>query len=260
MKERPILFIAPMVRSLLDDSKTQTRRVVKADLMNDTNGATDAKWYFRGKRSACWDSYETLPELVARHCPYGKPGDRLRVKEAAWMWCERRPNGTTKTGRKKWLYVPMREAPIHYAADHPHKPAINVVSQDTGNQWGWRLKIGRFLPAWASRITLEITDRRVERLNEISRADAAAEGICSMAKSGDKTMHQDGYPVILASNYPEENYKRLWESINGAGSWAQNPWVWVLEFKRVELKSTPPHQPPSHGSTLTTVDSNHGGH
>lgn len=188
LKERPILFSAAMVRALLAGTKTQTRRIAKGD-----------PFFYNPPRG-----------------PYGQPGDRLRVKESAWMWCERRPNGNTKTGRQKWLYVPMRGAPIHYAADHSKKPGIDVVSPETGNQWGWRLKIGRFLPAWASRITLEITGVRVERLQDISREDAAAEGwnpavdVCS--------------PLIW--------YAALWESINGPGSWALNPWVWVIEFRR----------------------------
>lgn len=156
-----------------------------------------------------------------------QPGDRLRVKEAAWMWCERRPNGTTKTGRQKWLYVPMRAAGIWYAADHRTKPNISVVSPDTGNEWGWRLKIGRFLPAWASRITLEITGVRVERLQDISEADAQAEGCAleCMTPTGD-----DSGSAI----YGPGGYLALWESINGPGSWDANPWVWVVEFKVVQ--------------------------
>ena len=135
------------------------------------------------------------------------------------MWCERQPNGTTPTGRKKWRYAPMREAGMFYAADHPEKPSAGVVSPDTGNQWGWRFKIGRFMPRWASRITLEIVSARVERLQDISDPDALAEG-CSTKdiRDGD----------CLASVYA-----RLWESLNGAGAWAENPWVWVVEFRRL---------------------------
>lgn len=212
IRERPILFSAPMVRAILNSSKTQTRRVVKP-------------WTPRPNASA-----KAVPEDVAylpdftcyrTTCPYGQPGDRLRVKEAAWMWCERRPNGKTKTGRDKWVYVPMREAPIHYAADHPKKPAIDVVSPTTGNTWGWRLKIGRFLPRWASRITLEITEVRVERLQDISDEDSLAEGI---------------YPTStgLYPGSPRAAYQKLWEQINGPGSWDANPWVWAVSFKRVE--------------------------
>jgi len=206
MKTIPILFSGPMVRALQDGSKTQTRRVVKGTALD---------WLEQGFTPAFVADYQN------RHCPYGQPGDRLRVKEAAWMWCERRPNGKTKTGRDKWLYVPMREAPIHYAADHPRRPAVDVVSPDTGNQWGWRLKIGRFLPSWASRITLEVTGVRVERLHDISEADAMAEGV-------QNSLHLPG------GRFAAENYAHLWWTIHGDGSWESNPWVWVVEFKRMK--------------------------
>lgn len=198
MSEKPILFSAPMVRALLDGSKTQTRRIAKP------------------KRSI---------EPMTDECPYGQPGDRLRVKEAAWMWCERRPNGTTPTGRQKWLYVPMREAQVHYASDHPKKPAVGVVSPDTGNQWGWRLKIGRFIPRWASRIALEVTAVRVERLQDISEADCVAEGCAGGHGS------IPGYPY---SATPLEHYESIWRAINGPGSWSLNPWVWAVSFRRIE--------------------------
>lgn len=223
MKERPILMSAPMVRAILAGTKTQTRRVVKQATgpslsvgYDDKTGLAELSWLYGDGPGH--EVHEATKHVA---CPYGQPGDRLRVKEAAWMWCERRPNGKTKTGRDKWVYVPMSEAPIHYAADHPKKPAIDVVSPDTGNTWGWRLKIGRFLPRWASRITLEITEVRVERLQDISDEDSLAEGI---------------YPTStgLYPGSPRAAYQKLWEQINGPGSWEANPWVWCVEFKRVE--------------------------
>lgn len=233
MKERPILFSAPMVRALLAGTKTQTRRVVKTQPAGGAGfhpvepyrtSRGDWNWVLAATGHGTGDPFP---------CPYGRPGDRLRVKEAAWMWCERRPNGKTKTGRDKWLYVPMREAPVHYAADHPKRPAVDVVSPATGNKWGWRLKIGRFLPAWASRITLEVTEVRVERLQDISEADARAEG----AKECDPV---SGREVLLAG--PSQrgsfvlHYRDIWEQINGTGSWAANPWVWAVSFKPVTAK------------------------
>jgi hypothetical protein len=159
MKERPILFCASMVRALLADSKMQTRSAIKYSSRTPidyrgSGGSESSDW----NDPACWgwqdgDGNEIAlgaGELVDRvvTCPYGEIGDRLRVKEAAWMWCERRPNGKTPTGRDKWWYVPLRQAQVIYAADHPQKPRVGVVSPDTGNEWGWRLKIGRFLHAW----------------------------------------------------------------------------------------------------------------
>lgn len=237
MKERPILFSAPMVRAILAGKKTQTRRVVRlpADAKQvrywaPPSGRSQPGWCDPGVNYWTPDSSGEGDSNHVDPCPYGQPGDRLRVKEAAWMWCERVPNGITKTGRKKWHYVPMREAPVHYAADRKTKPAINVVSPDTGNEWGWRLKIGRFLPGWASRIDLEVTGVRVERLNDISEADAVAEGIQQC---------EGGAMDYLANDYaqgysPASSFRSLWQSINGADSWAANPWVWCVEFKRVK--------------------------
>lgn len=223
MKERSISYIAPMVRAVLDDSKTQTRRVVKRLALEwlPPLGGFNAE-------------FVALPENGLS--PYGFSGDRLRVKEAAWMWCERVPDGKTATGRDKWRYVPMREAPVHYAADNPKMPMLDVVSPSTGNKWGWRLKIGRFLPAWASRITLEITGVRVERLHDISEEDAIAEGIEPIAVLSAFPAWRDyeaDYSKEFFKRSAWESYRTLWNSINGAGSWNGNPWVWVIEFKRL---------------------------
>lgn len=217
MKERPILFNGPMVRALLDGSKTQTRRVVKGSDRWPACAVRAAILSTRGTAMAI-DSKRLSygPEIK---CPYGMPGDRIQVKEAAWMWCERRPNGKTATGRDKWLYVPLREAPIHYAADHPARPQVDVVSPETGNKWGWRFKVGRFLPARASRITLEVISVRVERLQDVSRGDAMEEG-CP-------------FPNMAQGDDPRQWYAELWEQINGPGSWDANPWVWAIEFKRI---------------------------
>lgn len=254
-KERPILFSGPMVRALIDGSKTQTRRVCKSPPYS--NG-----FHFDGQEILCHNDYLPPSAMLMDYrdsgetyttsdlegwdfcCPYGQPGDRLRVKESAWMWCERQPNGTTGTGRPKWLYVPMREAPVRYAADHPAKPTASIVSPDTGNLWGWRLKIGRFLPGWASRILLEIVSVRVERLNDCSEGDAISEGVLSLRSQAWDRQH---FPVwrcqfeeAVAAEHkppigpsPVQAYEALWESLNGAGSWDANPWVWVVEFKRV---------------------------
>ena len=229
MKNQLILMSSPMVRALQVDIKSETRRVVKPQ--PEANHSGEPYWYVGGYRAWPYRSVSD-PLRMGTHnplrCPYGQPGDKLRVKEAAWMWCERRPNGKTKTGRDKWLYVPMREAPIHYAADHPKRPTIDVVSPDTGNQWGWRLKIGRFLPAWASRITLEIVSVRVERLQDISDADAWAEGIDA----------GEALSMGCTDGAARAAYSALWERINGPGSWDANPWVWVISFLRVKKADT----------------------
>jgi hypothetical protein len=217
-----------MVRALLDGSKTQTRRIVKKA---HDNVAKDTAWAVCPAAESGWIAWfgeqrtdiATFTKKAYAHgfpCPYGQPGDRLRVKENAWMWCEIKQDGLTKTGKIKIRYEPMRKAPIHYHADHPHKPLTTIVSPD--GKWGWRMKVGRFLPSWASRITLEIVNVRVERLQDISADDAKAEGVYP-TKTG----------LYAAGQFIDE-YRLLWESINGSGSWDANPWVWVIEFKRVD--------------------------
>jgi hypothetical protein len=247
MREIPILFSASMVRALLSGSKNQTRRIVKGnidkfDFLSIGNLEVEGKQkgycaIFRAPKDD-WIA-EDKPWHEYIKSPYGQPGDQLRVKEAAWMRCEKRPNGKTKTGRDKWHFVPLESAPVFYAADHPKRPALDVVSPLTGNQWVWRLKIGRFMPRWASRITLEIIGIRVERLNDCSEQDAIAEGIervggfASVSPWRNYRKGEEG-EMLLHCSAPTRSYMTLWESINGAGSWAANPWVWVVEFKVVK--------------------------
>jgi hypothetical protein len=238
MKDQLILMSSPMIRGLQAEAKSETRRVVKPQ--PDAIHCGEPYWYVGGYRAWPYRSVSD-PLRMGTHnplrCPYGQPGDKLRVKEAAWMWCERRPNGKTKTGRDKWLYVPMREAPIHYAADNPRRPTIDVkmVSPDIGNQWGWRLKIGRFLPSWAIRITLEITDVRVEMLKDICEGDAIAEGGKEVQKGGWSHLGLEcnsTEPSTILGSTAVDSYRMLWESLNGEGSWDANPLVWVISFCR----------------------------
>lgn len=199
MKEHPILFSGEMVRALLAGKKTQTRRVVKA--CKDRNTGCDlAPHEIAGEINH--GDYE--------NSKYGKPGDRLWVRETFGI-----PDAPLE--RKEKALVAYK------ATDFP---AI-----DFGR---WRPSI--FMPRWASRITLEITGVRVERLQDISEADALAEGV----KVGDPSVHQLKTDPGKHQKYMRGTaktavvaYKSLWESINGPGSWAANPWVWVIEFKRV---------------------------
>lgn len=234
-----------MVRAILDGTKTQTRRISKNV---GKFGVKGCAYVSSGiARKAGVDGVCTCIEVKSQ---FGQPGDRLRVKEAAWMWCERRPNGKTPTGRQKWHYMPLKSAPVLYVANYPERPVMDIVSQETFNKWGWRFKVGRFLPKWASRITLEIISVRVERLQDISEADSIAEGVAHCELSGFeaywnnylfKTAHprhgtelSDEEHRIRAMMSPARSYQSLWESINGHGSWDLNPWVWKIEFRRIQ--------------------------
>lgn len=250
--ERAISFTAPNVRAVLDEKKTQSRRIISPQPIqpiascHPQHKAIHAAPYFDAycgqKKTAlnprgmsnewCWWQVDDRPCTTHIKCPYGQPGDKLRVKEAAWVWCERQPKGKSPTGRDKWHYVPAQWASVHYAADCQSKPTVGIVSPITGNQWGWRLKVARFLPARASRTTLEIKNIRVERLQDISEEDAIAEGIEPYGGNAGRWLspHRPGL------NFPSAQaaYRDLWESLFGFGSWEANPYVWVISFKRLQ--------------------------
>ena len=184
MSERPILMSAPMVRSILAGKKTQTRRIVKGQYSGLPHMVgDDVAFLDKGRR--------TGPD---QRCPYGVPGDRLWVRET---------------------HCAFERGHVHYAADFTRDPK---GEREHGVRWTPSIH----MPRWASRITLEITDVRVERLQEISEADAIAEGTAPyrlpVHPAREALRHVDGYA-------------QLWDSINGAGSWAANPWVWVVSFK-----------------------------
>jgi hypothetical protein len=193
MKERPILFSAPMVRAILDGRKTQTRRVCKVQpvVRPDLSPSGLLAWLVDAGTYMFGD--KPMPEFVNR-CPYGRPGDHLWVREA-FVFC-----------------LDDKFGPI---------PDSVIYRADEGNaDWshGWKPSI--HMPRCASRILLEITSVRVERLNDISEADARAEGYAEIPGSANQMA-------------PAAWFEGLWESINGPGSWNDNPWVWVVEFRRV---------------------------
>lgn len=211
MKERPILFSAPMVRALLDGSKTQTRRVAKfkpreqglnlssssMQLGHYMTGLPESGVVLRSGSSGCWND-RTFP----LHSPYGEPGDRIWVRESyADIGCRLTYRADLDDGAhcavKKWT------------------PSIHMFRAD-------------------SRILLEIVAVRVERLHDCSKADAIAEGVRRIGP-GFERWHPDPADVehTGTTQDPALSYRGLWESINGAGSWAANPWVWAIEFKRL---------------------------
>jgi len=208
-KERPILFSAPMVRALLDGSKTQTRRVVKP---------RDVAWM--GEHQGLRE-----PDNAIR-CPYGQAGDRLWVRET-WSIDMLGAFGTDK-GYDSTYALRYRaddaEREIHVAPGEPD-PYITLYDSQRGD---WRPSI--HMPRWASRILLEIVSVRVERLQDISEADARVEGVTI------EDRHKNGYCASEFLPPSIRAYRDLWESINGAGSWDSNPWVWVVEFTHVPME------------------------
>lgn len=207
MKERPILFSAPMVRAILDGTKKQTRRVVKQLVIQDDR-------FLGGFKLIGPGGVETAicGPLVSFQSPYGSPGDRLWVRE---NFCPIYPQDPT--------YNSGRPIEYDYAATYTHGDRLG---DSIGIKKVWKPSI--HMPRAASRITLEITGVRVERLQDISEADALAEGTPA------DLLPMDVSRMPYPSSIEVGRYAALWESINGPDSWAANPWVWVVDFKRLE--------------------------
>lgn len=233
MTERPILFNAEMVRAILAGTKTMTRRVVKpqpevhdANVPGITSGCLSWVWAKVGGliQNAAGTRYQSK---MLPHCPYGKPGDMLWVRETAKLradggqWCD-------------LVYAADDSIREFGVQDHrPFKPA------------SWTPSI--HMPRWASRITLEITGVRVERLQEISEEDAQSEGMVKGAAGYGASQEQaDSQSDCLGSGRfafanlinrmhggPKWNFAYNGDPKYKTPLWDQNPWVWVIEFKRV---------------------------
>lgn len=219
MKERPILFSAPMVRAILDGTKTQTRRIVKPQ------PSERIKEFLPADPSGFWgfDGKEPIECIHGRH---GEVGDRLYVREAFRLldvFDGNSPCAVADLCLNAGYRMPW--APIHYEADgrRDNWQHVGTPPHDDGAPKAGKLRPGIRLPRWASRILIEIVSVRVERLNDISEADARAEGAPRVPSE------QQACPAQAM-----EWYHRLWNQINGSGAWALNPWVWVVEFKRVK--------------------------
>ncbi|MDR2820921.1 MAG: hypothetical protein LBB60_10400 [Desulfovibrio sp.] len=208
LRQRPIIFSGPMVRATLEGCKTQTRLVIKPQPQGET-----VAW---GCGTASKGFGFRFGESQKRiNCPYGEPGDRLWVKEA-WAYLEDEYEWSVSTS------YPARKGGLWYKAD-------NVVAEAP-----YRSSI--HMPRWASRITLEITGIRVERLQKISEEDALAEGVCE-TEFYDRAEHFSlGGSKLQGGSVERCAFIGLWDSINGKRpgcSWDDNPWVFSISFRRI---------------------------
>lgn len=212
MNGRGMIFNSEMVRAILEGRKTQTRRIMKVQpgtpefglrRIIESSKANENGMYFWSQDDACGIKARSKPFLF----PYGEVGDRIWVRETFRVHSRATDVATLvyrASVRNSWT-------------EQTHRVPVAVCNKPaTPEKWTPSIH----MPRWASRITLEITDVRVERLNSISDSDASKEGCCiADMESGDCL---------------SDVFTRLWTSIYGDDSWQANPWVWVIEFKRVE--------------------------
>ncbi len=232
MKERPILFKAEMVRAILEGRKTQTRRIMKPQ-PEDRHGVT--------QRITCSsdDKWEAEATEQQWDFPYGKVGDRLWVREAFDIIDDpvsvdvgdavilekfgiEDDQDAARWGRCLKRGKDGERLVADYKSDNPQRMI------DIAGKRKWRPSI--HMPRWASRIDLEITGIKVERLQDISEANAMAEGVERLKLSPSEINGMRVHP--MTSSY-RDAFQSLWKSINGPDSWDENPCVWCVSFKRV---------------------------
>lgn len=217
MKERPILFSTPMVQAILEGRKTQTRRIVKQpdliempDRFKYVGNSTEIdlprpaiKYDERVYHNFQLTNSNACDWILP--CPYGKPGDRLWVRETySPVYCPTLP-----------------EEFSHYAYKADNDPLHSIIK--------WKPSI--FMPRSACRIFLDVVSVKVERLQDITDQDCFKEGIIYNHVLEGYNTNDAGYHFHCSR--PGESFRHLWQDINGVDSWHANPWVWVVEFKRV---------------------------
>ncbi|WP_434102227.1 hypothetical protein [Klebsiella quasipneumoniae] len=237
MTERGMIFNAEMVRAILDGRKTQTRREVKLNL-DISCLATTYDW----ATSLAANHYQGLTEeqiqqkaeslrgvihpvilgngqMVSIICPHGKPGDRIWVRET---FAALEPGSYEQVKPQEGHCQDLRYA------------ATDRLAKSDADIRGYKWVPSIHMPRWASRILLEITNVGVQRLQDISSGDAVREGIYQLPASGRYCISPGDQYFGWVSHSAKEVYSWLWSSIYGEENWKANPWVWVIEFKRVE--------------------------
>jgi hypothetical protein len=229
MVERPILFSGEMVRAIIEGKKWQTRRPVKGVEVVTDGSENPIGDRLPGNvsvpRGAAFDLRKSalVRDYVIPECPFGKVGDRLWVKETHFI----------NYFKHEWHLFSVDELreQTYYRADYPGNSLPDFEGEECNMTW----RPSIHMPRWASRITLEITSVRVERVQKISANDALAEGC-----PGENCYRHPDFADLVTDDgkLPKEEYAELWDSIYGKTpfAWERNPFVWVVEFKVVERR------------------------
>lgn len=230
IKERPIPFGGPMIRAILDGRKTVTRREI-------TRPPVDG-WAFDGEYGRITSPHPKrgrfgafirrgvgtdFPELDIVPCPYGMPGDRLWVRET---WQGPLVSCDEQEADPSWFKDMKRYQNPSHCVYHASGDSCEHFDPDDNYCCNWRPSI--HMPRWASRILLEVTDARVERLQDITYEQAVAEGVYRTTPRVWTATDEGG----ACHKYPEHAFRDLW--ISTGGDWDANPWVWCIEFKRIQ--------------------------
>jgi hypothetical protein len=211
MKEQPILFSSPMVKAILNRDKTKTRRIINFELNTIQDGKLIADRPLSRINSFTNSviEYEYQPDVESsktnvKHCHYRQAGDLLWIKETHYLFGKWDKNGTTKTGKERYQFSCDTSKGVAYFDCVPESVCTKK------NDVGWFKRSSLFMPRWASRVTLEITGVKIERVQDITEEDAIAEGFKS-----------------------REDFITLWCKLNGTESWNVNKYVWVLSFNKL---------------------------
>lgn len=228
MKGRPILFNAEMVRAVLSGAKTQTRRICKPAEERALTAVVEVPDPIERGQVYNGSTFGDEDGEIQFRCPLGQPRDRLWVRETFYAWGRWETRLSAKKGRDEWHFVDLTETSRYrYAADGDGLIPMPGRREAAGVIPGWWKRPSIFMPHQASRIALEISGVRVQRLQDISTEDALAEGV---------NVHPDHHPKPATSIYsPVQAFRDLWESINGSDSWDENPWVWAINFAVISM-------------------------
>ncbi|WP_297836567.1 hypothetical protein [Pseudomonas sp.] len=234
--ERPIIFSAPMVSAILNGKKTVTRRIIKpAESMSSPAGqhrTADLASGGNGNMAATATESATSTQALGEECPYGQTGDQLWLKESFYAFGHWEAEFNESTQRDEWHFLDLT---LNSGLSYQYmEPADYVKTSRSDPRSGWWLRPSLFMPRRASRINLEITDVHKERLRDITEEQAQAEGFLPL---------HDGMHGYFMNHMPPPNagmsvtaviaFAVFWQSLNGTNSWNENPWVWVIGFRRI---------------------------